>query len=123
MCCINWPRYITQIKLKINKKIMKNKPIIEKMKKDYGMTVHELSYMIKLKGLVIPTEIGVDSLLGGTYVERAIILFEGKYFLTLIVLDKQLELCYYDELYVFDTHKEAQDFYKKLIIKLNSTII
>lgn len=87
---------------------------IKKMKKDYRMTVIELIGMIQAKGLTIPTEILLDR-----YVEREILLFNDKFFLTIRVFDKIFGLPLYKELYVFDTHKKAQDFYNRLIIKLN----
>ncbi len=87
---------------------------IKQMKKDYRMTVIELIGMIQSKGLLIPTEIILDK-----HVEREIVLFNDKFFLIVRVFDKIFGLSLYKELYVFDTHKKAQDFYNRLIIKLN----
>jgi len=92
---------------------------IKKMMRNYRMTVEGLISMIQKRGLIIPTELVMDVTNGFIDVERTIILYEDKFFLILSFLSKHFETCCSKGLHVFDTHKEAQDFYKSVIIKIN----
>ncbi|MFV8324498.1 hypothetical protein [Flavobacterium sp. ZS1P14] len=94
---------------------------IEELKARFGMTIHELIEMIKL-GNVFPSEFGILSLPNGKYAERAMILFEDKYFVTYTVLDNHLDIFYHEDIDVFDRESQASVFYQNLETNLDGEV-
>jgi hypothetical protein len=88
----------------------------------HNMTIHKLIEMIKLKGEPLELKDNVFSIPNGKYGERAIILFEDRYYVTWEILDQIVEKSYLEDLVVFDKEFQARVKYDNLLTEHNGTI-
>ena len=93
---------------------------IEELKAIFGMTIHELIEMIKLRGEAL--EYDILSLPKDKYCERANILFEDRCFVICEVLDNYEDICHYEDIALFENEFEARIYYDNLVTRLNGEV-
>lgn len=93
---------------------------IQRLKRRFRMTIHELIAMMKLKGIVC--ESGIIGLLNDKYVEWAMILFEDEYYVAHSVLDNYEDICYYEDIEDFENELQARVYCLNLPTELNGEV-
>jgi hypothetical protein len=98
------------------------KMTIQQLMELYNMTIHELIEMIKLQGELIELENNVFGIPNDRYGERAIILFENRYYVTCAILDNFADICYYENIEVYNREFQARTEYNNLLNQHNGAI-
>jgi hypothetical protein len=118
MCFINWLRYAKKI---LNKNI-KEIDMIQLMEL-YGVrTISEFIEMIKLKGIVTNLTNSVLTLPNDRFAERAILMYDERYYVTYAVLENFSEQSPWEDIHVFNSENEATNHYNNLVQMLNAEI-
>lgn len=95
---------------------------IKQLMETHEMTIHELIDMVKTKGAPLNLEGNVISLPNDKYGERAVILFEDRYFVTNTILDSYLDVCHYEDMEVYNSETQAQIAYNNLLNEYDAKV-
>ena len=86
------------------------------------LTIHELIEFIKLRGEVINTENSVFGIENDKYIERALLCYDGNYFVTYSILDNFIDRCYFEDMAEYDNEYSATVGYNNLFIHFNGAL-
>ncbi|MEN9908102.1 MAG: hypothetical protein RLZZ540_1251 [Bacteroidota bacterium] len=118
MYCTNWQRYATEILINNLKKMN----IYEIMRLLGIETINEFIEMIKLKGTVINLTNSVLALPNDRYAERALLMYDNRYYVTYVVSENFLEQSPWEDIHVFENGNDATNDYNNLVQMLNAEI-
>lgn len=99
---------------------MKDKMTIQELMELHNMTIHELIEMTKLKGEALKFDI--LSLPNDKHSQRALILFEDRYFAIYEILDNYEDTYHYADIQVFKDDFTARICYERIVKELNGEI-
>jgi hypothetical protein len=85
-------------------------------------TIHEFIKMIKLKGIVMNLTNSVLALPNDRFAERALLMYDGRYYVTYIVSEHYLEQSPWEDILVFENENDATNGYNNLVQMLNAQI-
>ncbi len=86
------------------------------------LTIPELIEFIKLHSEVINTENSPFSIDENTYMERALLLFDGDYFVMYSLLDKFIDRFYFERMEEYNNIHSATLGYNTLFTDFNGTL-
>jgi hypothetical protein len=102
---------------------MRNNITIPQLMSLHRKTIHELIEMIKLHGEVVEINNSVLTLPNDKFAERALLLFNGLYFVTYVICDNFEERCPWEDIAVFRTELTARANYNSLLQILNAEVL
>jgi hypothetical protein len=96
---------------------------MEQLMELYSVTkIHEFIKMIKLKGIVMNLTNSVLALPNDRFAERALLMYDGRYYVTYIVSENYLEQSPWEDMHVFENENDATNGYNNLVQMLNAQI-